>query len=64
MGIGIADDSERESNPMAVTCGLPGFVLAPDTKRQVNAGCDVSEGESPLTHMPAVAGELVLGSRS
>src|SRR5215469_16111398 len=44
MDIGITDDSERESNPMAVTCGVPGFAPAPGTKPQVNAQCDVSEG--------------------
>jgi hypothetical protein len=37
---------------MAAICGLPGFVAAPGTKPQVNAGCDVSEGGlEPLAYI-------------
>jgi hypothetical protein len=35
---------------MAVTCGFAVLRLTPDTKPQVNAGRDVSEGER--THKP------------
>jgi hypothetical protein len=39
---------------MAVTCGFTVLRLTPDTKPQVNAGCDVSEGGlEPLAYVAA-----------
>jgi hypothetical protein len=61
--IGKWCESGGELNPMLLTCGFAASVAGSRAEWLIRDLRLCPRGDSPLTYMPAVSGELVLGGQ-